>query len=226
MSRSSTTLITTYCVITKRIRRYIGTKIDVQSRFWGRIRNFESLLRGLHADRVQEPSAAWSGRACCLGATLPSLVVLEKPSPSLPLPSPFSLSLSSLPRSLPAPWLSRARCRCCWRFTPSPPPLQYVAKSLQSPPQATLCPPAASPAIAVAGAGRQSPPPSDRRQQPWSGRGRLWLGEGQALVRPGRSYPGWPPPPADAPPAGRPDASALLCCVLRREVEEEGVNRK
>ena len=130
MSRSSTTLITTYCVITKRIRRYVGTKIDVQSRFWGRIRNFESLLRGLHADRVQEPSAAWSGRACCLGATLPSLVVLEKPSPSLPLPSPFSLSLSSLPRSLPAPWPSRARCRCCWRFSPSPPPLQYVAKSL------------------------------------------------------------------------------------------------
>ena len=83
-----------------------------------------------------------------------------------PLPSPFSLSLSSLPRSLPAPWPSRARCRCCWRFSPSPPPLQYVAKLLQSPPQATLCPPAASPAIAVAGAGRQSPPSSDRRQQP------------------------------------------------------------
>ena len=61
MSRSSTTLITTYCVITKRIRRYVGTKIDVQSCFWGRIRNFESLLHGLPTDRVQEPSAAWSG---------------------------------------------------------------------------------------------------------------------------------------------------------------------
>ena len=97
MSRSSTTLITTYCVITKRIRRYVGTKIDVQSRFWGRIRNFESLLCGLHGDRVQEPSAAWSGCACCLGATLPSLVVLEKPSPSLPP----ALSIRSLPLAFP-----------------------------------------------------------------------------------------------------------------------------
>ena len=85
-------------------------------------------------------------------------------------------------------------------------------------------PPAASLAIAIAEAGRQPPLPTDRSQRPWSGRGWLWLGEGQAWVRPGQPCPGWPPLPADAPLLADPTPLPLPCVL--REVEEEGVNLK
>ena len=56
-------------------------------------------------------------RALRVSAPLPSRVVLGNLNPST-RPALSTHSLSSLPRSLPAPWPSLARRRCCWRCLP------------------------------------------------------------------------------------------------------------
>ena len=56
ISRSSTTFVTIFCARTKLIRSYEGTKIDVQSHFWGRIEFWSCSNRTNHR---QESDAAW-----------------------------------------------------------------------------------------------------------------------------------------------------------------------